>query len=143
MDQHLHDNQFPSGVIKEYIQDIFGWCDSDGTVHEGLVYCCSADDFNKLHLIKEKWDDSEKVAFVDRKQYTPHFHTWFMKHKTEIFCDHTLRSLQEDVGLGSPPRPFYTNDNESVNALLKECVAFKKQQWPVFNSKVKKYVNGL
>ena len=66
-----------------------------------------------------------------------------MKHKAEIFCDHTLRPLREDIGLDSPPRPFYTNDNESVNALLKECVAFKKQQWPVFNSKVKKFVDDL
>lgn len=83
------------------------------------------------------------MAFIDRKQYSPHFHTWFMKHKAEIFCDHTLRPLREDVGLGSPLRPFYTNDNKSVNALLKECVAFKKQQWPMFNSKVKKYVDDL
>ena len=70
VEQHLRENQFPSGVVKEYIQDIFGWCDSEGIVHEGIVHegivheglvdCCSADDFNsKLHLIKEKWDYSE------------------------------------------------------------------------------------
>ena len=52
-------------------------------------------------------------------------------------------SVEKFVGLGSPPRPFYTIDNESVNALLKEYVAFKKQQWPVFNSKVKKFVDDL
>ena len=85
MEQHLQDNQFPSGVVKEYIQDIFGWCDSDGTDHEGLVDCCSADDFNnKLHLLKEKWDYSEKVAFIQCKQNRPHFHTWFMEHKAMI-----------------------------------------------------------
>ena len=55
----------------------------------------------------------------------------------------TLRPLREDVGLASPPTPFYTNDNESVNALRKGCVAFKKQQWHMFNTKVKKYVDDL
>ena len=69
MEQHLRDNQFPSGVVKELIQDIFGWRESDGTVHEGLVDCCSTDDFNgKLHLLKEKWDYSEEMAFIDRKK---------------------------------------------------------------------------
>ena len=60
VEQHLRDNQFPLGVVKEFIQDIFGWRESDGTVHEGLVDCCSADDFNgKLQLLKgiiqRKW----------------------------------------------------------------------------------------
>ena len=140
VEQHLRDNQFPLGVVKEFIQDIFGWRESDGTVHEGLVDCCSADDFNgKLQLPK---DFSEEMAFIDRKQHTPHFHTWFLEHKAEVFCDHTLRPLQEDIGLGNPPRAFYTNDNESANALLKECVSYKKQQWPVFNNKVQEYICG-
>ena len=47
----------------------------------------------------------------------------------------------EDVGLGSPPKPFYTNDNESINALLKDCLGYKKHQWGLFNAKVKEIVN--
>ena len=51
-----------------------------------------------------------------------------------------MRSLREDVGLGSPPVAFYTNDSESINALLKESLAYKKHQWALFNEKVKKVV---
>ena len=58
-----------------------------------------------------------------------------------MFISHTLRGLREDVGLGCPLRAFYTNANESANALLKECVAYEKQQWPVFNNKVKKAID--
>ena len=65
------------------------------------------------------------------------------EYKAEVFCDHTLHPLQEDVGLVSQPMPFYTNDNKFVSALLKGCVAVKKQQWPMFNTKVKKYVDDL
>jgi len=48
-----------------------------------------------------------------------------------------LRSLREDLGLGSPPKDFYTNNSESINALLKECTGYKKQQWATFNDKMK------
>ena len=49
--------------------------------------------------------------------------------------------MREDVGLGSPPIAFRTNDNESMNAMLKDCVCFKKQKWAIFNSIIKTAVN--
>lgn len=48
--------------------------------------------------------------------------------------------LREDIGLGSPPKAFYTNNSESINALLKECTGYKKQQWALFNDKMKEAV---
>ena len=36
---------------------------------------------------------------------------------------------------------FRTNDSESINAMLKDCVGFKKQNWAVFNSTIKTAVN--
>ena len=69
-------------------------------------------------------------------------HAWFTKCKAESddfrYC--TLRSLREDVGLGSPPSAYYTNDSESISALLKESLGYKKHQWGVFNEKVKRIV---
>ena len=82
-----------------------------------------------------------KAAFSDRKSCKPQFHEWFLKWKGDEFHHGTLRFLREDVGLGSPPKPFYTNDNESINALLKECFGYKKHQWGLFNAKVKEIVN--
>ncbi len=83
----------------------------------------------------------EEVAFSDRKAHQTNFHTWFVKYKAEEFRRCTLRSLREDVGLGSPPVGFYPNDSESINALLKESLNYKKQQWAIFNEKMKKIVD--
>jgi len=142
IERHLKDNHFPDATIKEYICDIFGWHESDGTVHEGLVDSCNSEQFaDNLHLLADKWNSLEKETFADRKAHEPHFHSWFAKHEAEVFISHTLRGLHEDVGLGCPPRAFYTNANESANALLKKCVAYEKQQWPVFNNKVKKTID--
>jgi len=59
------------------------------------------------------------------------------KYKAEEFNHSTLRSLREDIGLGSPSKAFYTNDNEAINAKLKECLSYKKHQWCLFNAKMK------
>ena len=53
-----------------------------------------------------------------------------------------MRGLREDVGLGSPPAPFFTNASESINAVLKETMLYKKQQQAVFNNKVRKAVEN-
>ncbi len=34
---HLRNEQFPQPTIKEFTHDIFGWTESNGTYHEGLV----------------------------------------------------------------------------------------------------------
>ena len=54
----------------------------------------------------------------------------------------TLRSLREEIGLGSPPTPFYTNDSESINAAIKEKVNYQKSEWPQFNAKMKEFVDN-
>ena len=68
------------------------------------------------------------------------FHDWFTRYKADDFHYCTLRSLREDIDLGSPLSAFRTNDSESTNALLKESLGYKKHQWGVFNEKVKKVV---
>ena len=104
-------------VIREYVKDIFGWRDHD-TIYEGLVDCIDAQSFNsQLLQLQCKWDDREKLAFSDRVKYTPGFYTWFVANKSEDFCNHTLKGLQKDVGLGSPPMPYFTNASESINAV--------------------------
>ncbi len=141
VEMHLRDNQFPQNVIKEYTHDIFGWNESNGTYHEGLVDCNNIHSFDEsLVVLESKWNKMEQDAFNDRKSYEPQFHTWFKKYKADEFRHSTLRSLREDLGLGSPPKAFYTNDSESINAFLKESLGYKKHQWAIFNEKVKKIV---
>ena len=38
------------------------------------------------------------------------------------------------------PAPFYTNDSESINSLLKDSLGYKKHQWGLFNNKIKQLV---
>ena len=141
VDMHLREQQFPTSMIKEYIHDIFGWSETSGTYHEGLVDCCDSIVFDaSLTSLKETWDEMEIEAFSDRKSHKPQFHQWFVKWKSEDFRNCTLRYLREDIGLGSPPKAFYTNNSESINALLKQCTGYKKQQWALFNDKMKEAV---
>ena len=47
-----------------------------------------------------------------------------------------LPSVREKAGLGSPPSPYYTNEVESKNKVLKEKVAYKSSQLPEFVEKM-------
>ena len=62
------------------------------------------------------------------------FFTRFINQITDACHHHTSR---EDVGLGSPPVAFCTNDSESINAVIKECIGFKRQKWAIFNDTIK------
>ncbi len=90
--------------------------------------------------LKSKWDELEKDSFPGTAYSNHRFHDWFVRVKAPKFRDCTLRSLREEVGLGSPPTAFYTNHSESINALLKESLHYKKHQWGVFNEKARKIV---
>lgn len=43
-----------------------------------------------------------------------------------------LRPVRESARLGSPPEPFYTNEVESKNNILKQQVSYKHSELPVF-----------
>jgi len=90
--------------------------------------------------LKERWDEMENNAFSDRKSHKSAFHSWFLKYKAEDFRHCTLKSLREDIGLGSPPTAFYTNDSDAINAKFKDCLGYKKHQWALFNAKMKELV---
>ena len=63
-----------------------------------------------------------------------------MKYKAKKVYEHTLQSLREAVGLGSPSKALYTIGNESQYNQLWECVNYKKEQWGAFNQKTRKAV---
>ena len=89
--------------------------------------------------LKDKWNQIEQDDFQD-KIHKVEFHDWFTKFKADDFHSSTLRPLREHIGLGSPPSSFHTNDSESINALLKESLSYKKHQWALFNEKIKEVV---
>ena len=97
--------------------------DQDGIYHEGLVNCCDDKAYDEaLASMEVVWSECEHQAFSDPKSHKPEFHSWFMKYKAKEFREHMFRSLREAVGLGLPPKAFYTNNNESINAVLKGCI---------------------
>ena len=72
---YLHEQHFPISTAKEYIRDIFGWSETSGTYHEGLVDGCDSTAFDAtLILLKERWDEMEIDAFSERKSHKPQFH---------------------------------------------------------------------
>ena len=69
------------------------------------------------------------------------FINWFMTNKAEVIRNTMLRPVREECGLGNPPSIFTTNASESINALLKRKLNYKKQELPVFIEKVKELVS--
>ena len=51
-----------------------------------------------------------------------------------------LRAIRQKAGLGNPPCSFTTNASESVNAMLKMKVDYKRNDLPVFLDKVKELI---
>ena len=47
-----------------------------------------------------------------------------------------MQDVRQKAGLGCPPEPYYTNEVESKNKLLKEEVQYKKSQLPDFINKM-------
>ena len=64
-----------------------------------------------------------------------------MTHKAGVLRNTMLRPIREECGLGNPPSIFTTNASESINALLKRKLDYKKQELPVFIEKVKELVS--
>ena len=52
-----------------------------------------------------------------------------------------LKPVREECGLGCPPEPFTTNASESIKAMLKRKLEYKRSELPVFIDKVKELVN--
>lgn len=52
----------------------------------------------------------------------------FYEYKVDAIASGMLKSMQEEAGLGVPPSIFTTNASESVNAMLKRKVLYKKNE---------------
>ena len=52
-----------------------------------------------------------------------------------------LQSTRKEAGLGDPPELFTTNPTESMNAVLKNKVDYKKSELPEFLEKLKEVIN--
>ena len=91
------------------------------------------DEFDAMvDSLKSVWDDREKPF-----HNPPAFHAWFIKNCKDDVQTTMLKSKRVLCGLGNPPDPFYTNDVESQNAVIKHQTQYKAQELPSFVQTIK------
>ena len=84
----------------------------------GLVDTNSVADLqSKFMSLKGKWDKE-----------APGFFDWFSENKLPTVESCILKPVKEFAGLGSPADPFYTNDVESANHIIKRKTDYKGQR---------------
>ena len=109
------------------LNDLFG--KKEGSHYtEGLVDSSSDTMYDAVFdTLVENWkkldvSESSLQKFVE----------WFTAYKSHVLKNSMLKSVRQRCGLGSPPVAFTTNASESVNALLKKKVDYKRSELPQF-----------
>lgn len=133
------DMGFPESAVAKITDHIFGMKDGP-TFHEGLVDAKSEAEFDSnLVSLEKTWAEFEQCR-TKRSEKQQSFYTWFCKYHSEEVKKTMLYSVRVPAGLGDPPSEFCTNDSEAINSALKQFLGFKKSDWPVFNNKIKKFI---
>ena len=115
----LQEMKISKSVALIIIQDIFG---SFLKGKEGLVDASDVPDLHsKLQSLKVSWES-----------HAPGFLEWFAKNKLLELESSMLKRIRQASGLGNPPEPFYTNDVESINRVIKRKTNYKTSEWPDF-----------
>ena len=78
--------------------------------------------------LAEKWN---RIA--------PGFHAWFLRQKAEVFKKSMIAPVREAAQLGSPPKNYADNANESANFVLKDWVDFSKNSIPDFIAELRSF----
>ena len=129
IENKLRELGIPPTVAKEIICDVMGRASA---LEYGLVDAKDQDELEVLlGAVKTRWDELEK-----RYNNPPRFHSWFKKYCQHVIAESMVQDVRRKAGLGCPPEPYYTNEVESKNKLLKEEVQYKKSQLPDFIGKM-------
>ena len=135
IEQKLREFGIGAAAVKEYKKDIFG---DPIQLQFGLVDSSSESDLdNKLDQLEKKWDDLE-IPF----NFPPEFHSWFKVYCREVIAMSMLHPVQEKAGLGCPPSPYYTNDIEYKNNILKQHLHRKPSTLPDFVDSMKALITN-
>lgn len=129
--------KLPENVACEITDSIFGK-KVGSTYVEGLVDATDEACFNqKLEELKSEWEQNEDK----NPSCVPGFYEWFCTYKVESILSGMLKPIREEAGLGFPPTNFTTNASESLNAMIKRKVDYKRNELPVFVSQLKEMVD--
>ncbi|CAB4017313.1 Mitogen-activated kinase kinase kinase A [Paramuricea clavata] len=121
----LMQSNIPKAQQKEILADIFGRKVGD-TWENGLVDAKDEDDLRtKLSHCKDVWNRKESSYLPPNKK--PKFYQYILE-KVNMIDQCMSQRVRRNAGLGDPPRPYYTNDSESANAMIKRAVEFKENE---------------
>ena len=135
--KNLRERKFTEEKVNKITDEIFGK-KIGSTYCEGLVDAGSEEVFyQQLEDKQLHWEELEKEC----PGCIPGFFDWFKEHLYEVIISGMLRPLREDAGLGVPPSAFSTNASESVNAMLKRKVDYKKNELPNFIQHLKEVID--
>ena len=115
-------------VQQVVIGDIFGKQVMSEQV-EGLIDSANDEEFEKgVTALCSKWER------MDSHDHGPlhAFGRWFCQYKKNLLKKKMLKETRINAGLGNPPSYFATNSSESMNAMLKNKVDYKKSELPEF-----------
>ena len=132
--------------IGEHIQqmvmgDIFGK-QVNSQLIEGLVDSCDEKQFEEgLEALSKKWEgyDMSNSYGVHRPLHA--FGVWFKQYKGNLLKKKMLKPVRTKAGLGNQPLQFTTNASESINAVLKRKVGYKKSELPEFLDELRKVID--
>ena len=111
---------------QDFLKDVFG----NPALLENWLVDADVKELDKYFAeLKDVWDERE-VALSGTT--SPSFHQWFKRNYLEEVRNCMLKDTQEHAGLESLPEPFYTNDVESKNCVLKHQAKYNPQELPEF-----------
>ena len=129
---NLEDKLANLGISKtnaqEFIRDVLG---NPALLENGLVDAEITELDKEFADLQKVWDERE-ASLSTSDAACPSFHQWFKRNCLEEVRNCMLKDKREQAGLGSPPEPFYTNDVESKNRVLKLQAEYKPQELPMF-----------
>ena len=134
LEAKLREYGIPKHIQVEFLRDVFG---DHSKCEDGLVDA-ETDDFDAIvDSLETVWNEREKPH-----HNPPEFFQWFVKYCKEEVRVTMLKDQRIKVGLGDPPQPFYTNDVESLNNVIKHQTQYKAQQLPEFIASVKSLLDS-
>ena len=136
MKDKLHELHVPESAKTAIVSDIFGR-QVGGCHFEALVDARSDSEFeDRVSALTAKWRrlDDQQDGPVGR------FVSWFLTYKKGDIQHGLMRPVRQNAGLGDPPAVFTTNASESINAVLKSKVYYRKSELPVLIDKLKEVI---
>ena len=133
LDAKLKECNIPKPIRIEFLRDVFG---NPSSLEEGLV---DVDDAHEASIssLKEIWNNRE-LPFNN----PPRFYDWFIANCKDAVKTTMLKSLRVAAGLGNPPQPYYTNDVECHNNVIKQQTNYRAQELPQFIDSMKRMIEN-